>query len=392
MLKVVKVKSLFGLYSYELNLENVDGSLIKFITGPNGYGKTTILEFIYSLYKGNLKMFTIVPFEQLDFIFENEKVVVEQKKEYKEQENSDEKELTVILGIELRKLSDGHLIQRFEANVAEIEGENELEQLFCRTLELYFKAQPVFFIKDQRLWQARGTGEGESNVKSNATHLKKVLEEEELNFSSVYNKKFSEYSKELVGISEELYNTEKAEVETVLEGLKSYGMTLPVTLPEYLPEMAIYQGVMVKALKDTIGERQGFINRVNALSEIMRRSQFAHKHFQIDKRYGYRFVADDELKTILNLDALSSGEKQILLQTYELLFRAEEGALVLIDEPEMSFHLMWQVDYLKNIESVSKLRSLQCIICTHSPQIFNRNWNLTIDLYEQAQTAQKTSV
>ncbi len=91
MLKIIKVKSFFGLYSYELNLENTDASLIKFITGPNGYGKTTILEFIYSLYKGNLKMFSDIPFERLDFVFDNETVSIEQKKEYREQENSDEK-------------------------------------------------------------------------------------------------------------------------------------------------------------------------------------------------------------------------------------------------------------------------------------------------------------
>lgn len=391
MLKIIKVKSLFGLYSYELNLENTEASLIKFITGPNGYGKTTILEFIYSLYKGNLKMFSDIPFERLDFVFDNETVSIEQKKEYREQENSDEKEQTVTLCIELRKLTDNHLIQRYEANGSDIEDGMELG-LFSRTLDLYFKAQPVYFIKDQRLWQTRGAEKNESNVRSNADHLKKILEEEELNFGWVYNRKFSEYSKELVGISEELYNTGKGDIETVLGVLKSYGIQLPVTLPEYQQEMAIYQGTMLKALKDTISERQDFINRVNALSEIITRSQFAHKLFQIDKRYGYRFVVDDELNTILNLDALSSGEKHILLQTYELLFGAEDGALVLIDEPEMSFHLMWQVDYLKNIESISKLRNLQCVICTHSPQIFNRNWDLTIDLYEQAQVAQKKSV
>ena len=44
MLKTVNIHSLFGFYSYSLPLINSSNNTISFITGPNGYGKTTILE------------------------------------------------------------------------------------------------------------------------------------------------------------------------------------------------------------------------------------------------------------------------------------------------------------------------------------------------------------
>ena len=80
---------------------------------------------------------------------------------------------------------------------------------------------------------------------------------------------------------------------------------------------------------------------------------------------------------------LSSGEQHILILAYELLFKAPENSLVLIDEPEISFHLRWRMNFFENICSIIDSRHLQCIVSTHSPQIFSSKWNYTEDLYEQ---------
>ena len=49
MLNRLKIEKLFSLYDYDIDLSNADGSMVKFITAPNGYGKTTILDFIDGL-------------------------------------------------------------------------------------------------------------------------------------------------------------------------------------------------------------------------------------------------------------------------------------------------------------------------------------------------------
>ena len=55
----------------------------------------------------------------------------------------------------------------------------------------------------------------------------------------------------------------------------------------------------------------------------------------------------------------------------------------LLDEPELSFHLEWQGIFLNSLETISQLRSIQCIVCTHSPEIFRYQWNMSIDLFKQ---------
>lgn len=56
---------------------------------------------------------------------------------------------------------------------------------------------------------------------------------------------------------------------------------------------------------------------------------------------------------------------------------------MLIDEPELSFHPAWQGDFLDNMKLIVSLKPMQCIVSTHSPQIFKNFWHLSVDLFEQ---------
>lgn len=124
-------------------------------------------------------------------------------------------------------------------------------------------------------------------------------------------------------------------------------------------------------------------SQMGLLKEIVDRSFFANKHMELSPLFGFRFVADDEKKTKLAMSDLSSGEQHIMLITLYMLFDAPEKAIVLIDEPEMSFHLSWQGDYLSNLRKLVALRNVQCIIATHSPIIFGSEYDLSIDLFDQ---------
>jgi predicted ATP-binding protein involved in virulence len=65
---------------------------------------------------------------------------------------------------------------------------------------------------------------------------------------------------------------------------------------------------------------------------------------------------------------------------YELLFKTMPNALVLIDEPELSLHVAWQVEFLKDLTRVVKLAAFDVILATHSPQIINDRWDLAVEL------------
>ncbi|MEC4851793.1 MAG: AAA family ATPase, partial [Jaaginema sp. PMC 1079.18] len=77
---------------------------------------------------------------------------------------------------------------------------------------------------------------------------------------------------------------------------------------------------------------------------------------------------------------LSSGEQHELVLLYELLFKVEPNSLVLIDEPELSLHVGWQVQFLKDLQEIVKLANLDILMATHSPDIIQDRWDLTVEL------------
>ena len=77
---------------------------------------------------------------------------------------------------------------------------------------------------------------------------------------------------------------------------------------------------------------------------------------------------------------LSSGEQHQLVMLYELLFKVKPNSLILIDEPEISLHLAWQVQFLKDLQTILKLADFDVLIATHSPSIIEDRWDLTVEL------------
>jgi predicted ATP-binding protein involved in virulence len=65
-----------------------------------------------------------------------------------------------------------------------------------------------------------------------------------------------------------------------------------------------------------------------------------------------------------------------------LLFKAPLGSLVLIDEPETSMHVAWQLEFLQDIEKIAKISGLSFIVATHSPDLINDKMDLCVDLSE----------
>lgn len=84
----------------------------------------------------------------------------------------------------------------------------------------------------------------------------------------------------------------------------------------------------------------------------------------------------------MKLEQLSSGEKQEIVLFYELIFETEKQLLLLIDEPEISLHIMWQKLFMEDLDRVVSLGNLKVIVATHAPQIINNRWDLQIDLGE----------
>lgn len=79
---------------------------------------------------------------------------------------------------------------------------------------------------------------------------------------------------------------------------------------------------------------------------------------------------NNDFSVKLSAKSLSSGELNIVTILYYLIFETTRGSIVLIDEPEISLHVVWQEQLSALIEKIMESKpGVQVIIATHSPFI-----------------------
>ena len=82
----------------------------------------------------------------------------------------------------------------------------------------------------------------------------------------------------------------------------------------------------------------------------------------------------------LDINDLSSGEQNILAILSKIWWEAEAGAIVLIDEPEISLHIAWQSRLYELIKEIMRIKKgVQIIMATHSPFIAAGNTDLLVE-------------
>lgn len=86
----------------------------------------------------------------------------------------------------------------------------------------------------------------------------------------------------------------------------------------------------------------------------------------------------------ISLDQLSSGEKQLLLILTTVFLQEERNNILLMDEPEISLHIVWQDQLISTIRTLNP--NCQLIITTHSPNIFANGWEDKIVFMEDIES------
>ena len=92
------------------------------------------------------------------------------------------------------------------------------------------------------------------------------------------------------------------------------------------------------------------------------------KHIEIE---GSKFTVVTDYGT-LPVEALSSGEMQILLILLRVFLLNGSEAVVMIDEPENSLDIEWQFELVNLLTHLNG--KAQYFITTHSPALFGEGW------------------
>ncbi len=169
---------------------------------------------------------------------------------------------------------------------------------------------------------------------------------------------------------------------------KTENSDFPVQPPEIDENTKNILSIYVDDVEKKLSVFNDVASKIGLLRKIINaKFAYSYKEMNFDKEKGFVFktlysssVSDSNT---LSPTDLSSGEQHELVLLYELLFKVEPKSLVLIDEPELSLHVGWQVQFLKDLQDIVKLADLDILMATHSPDIIQDRWDLTVELKGQ---------
>ena len=444
MLESIKIKKLFGLFDYHITLDTTEN--ITILTGPNGYGKTTILNIIYHFFNQQFFYLQKLNFESISFEFsENKRMeLTKRKKKNKEDKNakfppflSDHEIETVDINIllfdngkEIDKFTyDNDLRRQIERKLKRFlpirqltddlwyderteepitfdkilnENKEQLPDNFFSFLKKQgdkksnsiidlLNISNIYLIKEQRLLRKIFNPNKEENTFVNtielyAKGLRKLIEEKQLEAYKITQKLDSTFPKRLIETTTTIDEATFKERFTILKEkqnkLQQFGIAISQQeVTNYNPENAKVLSVYLNDSEEKLNVYDDLLEKIELFVNIINQREFAFKSIQISNNKGFSFY-QNKTQQPLSLTDLSSGEQQEVVLLYELLFKTAPNSLILIDEPEISLHVIWQKAFIDDLKKIAKLKRISFLVSTHSPQIINNYWELTRDLFE----------
>ena len=432
----VRVQGLFGDFDHELAFG--DDERIMILIGPNGFGKTTTLKLIDTLFNQPLGRLATLPFRRIEVSFNDGTILIATRETNGGTRHRSLPRLTLTCDphgtgtpfpVPTTQLDPKHLpfplsaIEDFIPVLTRLGSRTWYDTETGSTLELdevlasfgdqfppdftpvaydlpewlqgIRSSVAIRFIDTERLtrnarqWRHRRPVPPTRTVsyysKELATRIGKSIE----SYGSLSqdldrtfparlvadgnhpNASIGDLRKELAAIEQKRSRLEEA---GLLAGHRS-GLDIP-DLREVEDSQLGVLAVYAQDAREKLGVFDKLYKKVNAFTRIAN-ARFRHKTVAVNNN-GLMVVKSDG--TALDLEKLSSGEQHELVMLYELLFRAFANSLILIDEPELSLHVAWQEQWLKDLEDIAALSDFRAIVATHSPEIIGDRWGLTVEL------------
>lgn len=426
----IAVVGLFGIFTHEIAL-NLDRRLTV-VHGPNGLGKTMLLRMLHELLTVEPDALTTVPFTELSISFVNGRALrVSQRRDDRadcvglpctltSQDGTPESFDLLDLGKINRRLAirvADHLPGRWRylqnAGWQDMLGGEVLtttavlrryQTRIPKDLRTELKPNRLLgivnsrFVRSERLETGDKRGAVDSRytdtgrrreqppratVKLYAEDLQERIQTARTEYGSVSARLDSSFVTRLLS-DKSLHQLSAEQITKNLNALDSKRRTLgelgllnleqgpqaDVGLPSSVAAMLADKLDLFSLYLHDMEEKVKVFDTLQAKLEVLRtiiNRRFSYKQLKIDEHRGFVFISTSE--TELTPQMLSSGEQHLLVLLYELLFFAESGDLVIIDEPEISLHVEWQMQFLSDMREAQTVSGIDILIATHSPTI-----------------------
>lgn len=434
----VRIHGLFEIFNYDISFKN--GSNVLIITGPNGYGKTMVLNIISNFFGQKFGFFQKLIFSKIELWLDDGTHVNiikvaddDRKRKVKKGYDSVEfifgKDFVFIGSFIFPKILKDHF-EHYEDRYAyrnmpyRMLGEDEWldmrtgqtvpvsevyehmqsdmfdleiqeEKMFSEEIEGIFNSVNVHLIKEQRLFKKvvksdKGYREAVDNESVMSETIQIYAEELRDSIAIASRSSFlqtqeldSSYPARLRGernvMDEVEYGNRYRVLKRKQETLTRFGLyDSAQEFLTYSQEDAKALSVYIKDLERKLGVFDPLLKKLELFTNTLNLRRFTFKSIKISREKGFYF------ETIagkpLDLGQLSSGEQHEVILLYELIFNVKENVLVLIDEPEISLHVTWQKEFLSDLFNIVALENIQVVIATHSPSIINGRWDLVYNL------------
>lgn len=433
MISTLKIKNLFGRFDYELEFKKQG---VTIITGPNGYGKSTILKIIEALSNGRLEYFFSLDFKCIEIELKDnvnkiriEKSIVDKNEMPVLNINGESFLYSLICNNKIKKYNEEFIRNNltsynYKSKIKYLtdtkcvyeygyglEDEDEDESIDIGVRKLFNKRDKlnqyvatvnyirnsigkIHFIKEQRLMRKADY----SNIRHNErivdtiAELPKKLTDLINNISSEYssiaNRLDSTYPNRLFDMEkgikdEEEFNQSMDEMNGKFDKLNKYDISEIKSSnslkfkEEHSKALKIYFDDFNKKYK----VYEDFIRKLDLFTDIIN-ARLSFKKIKISREDGIKVVNSDNEEKKIELTQLSSGEKQEIVLFYELIFETDDELVILIDEPEISLHIVWQQMFMDDLLKIVEYKRINVIVATHSASIISNHWDIQIDLGE----------
>ena len=438
-LSSLRVRKLFGRFTHDLRFSETDD--ISIITAPNGYGKTVLLRIIDSVFNRKLHFFRKIGFSEIEIEFASGKsiLIFKQQTDLFEEDSPDEPPSVSIKSHGFGADNDVHHLspsfsasdlRHFERHLPvermgpDVWFDHIRERTFStdQLVDLYADALPnrligsvsipewlqnaigcvdAHLVETQRLLYLEGQ-EGrrphskrgitpssvvEKDAADLAEHIGRLLQQyanESQKLDQTFPMRILEFRDGTVS-DEDRIRGHLHELAQKRDALVSVGL-LGSTISEPIQPSNVFQEKNIRRIleiyvEDTRQKLSIFdatYEKIRLFKQILD-ERFSFKTIEIDSEHGIRAI-DEGNQQVIPLSELSSGEQHELVLVYELLFKVEEGSVILIDEPELSLHVTWQKHFISDLQKIKELRKIDVIMATHSPQIIQDKWDFVQEL------------
>lgn len=423
----ITVRQLFGLPTFNYDIELKLDKRITIIHGPNGSGKTVIFKLLDGLFNQNYDVFFKYQFEEFTVEFVNgEKVTIFRKtargtrpagNPMVRSGNASPTEfpLESIL-VTNKERSELEIYEAIFAAGGTVQADEQLrsqwtsprkhqEQKVPAWFQKVARKSSVHFIRADRLTLGRkkeGPWANRTEVVATVTEFSRQLKTMVQDVIVAADQRAKDVdgtfpmrlldrvrnrgkaTSSVTRIEEQLSEIRERLARLVASGLiESTQLTID-SLPK---DMEATQAVLVRRVLElyVADTQQKLVVYTELADKILVFKDVVEdllrgKKLRISSQNGFSVVnsEDDEIP----LTELSSGEQHLIVLIFSLLFQADEkiDRLVLVDEPELSMHIEWQKKFVKALTKIVDLTPFDVIIATHSPAIINGRLDLMVGL------------